>query len=98
MSNWLSTLRALIVGAPNASARLPLPISSAPLGSAPLPLEVKRRKYARSPLKVRGGRARARAKRADDERLRKELANADMSKFDKIFQRAKWDAGPAKRR
>lgn len=31
--------------------------------------------------------------RAEDERLRKELANADMSKFDKIFQQSKWASG-----
>jgi len=46
MSNWLSTLRALFVGLP--------------LSFGPPPLEVTRGKYARSPLKVRGGRARAR--------------------------------------
>jgi hypothetical protein len=66
MSNWLSNLRALIVGAPKGSARLPLPILSAPVGSAPLPLDVPHRKYARSPLKVRGGRARARRALRDE--------------------------------
>jgi hypothetical protein len=32
--------------------------------------------------------------RADDERLRKELANADMKKFDAIFRKADWASGP----
>jgi hypothetical protein len=32
--------------------------------------------------------------RAEDERLRKELANADMSKFDKIFEEADWASAP----
>jgi len=65
MSNLLSTLRALIVGAPKASIGQPLPIVGLPLGFGPPPLEVTRRKYARSPLKVRGGRARARTATRD---------------------------------
>jgi hypothetical protein len=35
--------------------------------------------------------------RADDERLRKELANADMKKFDAIFRKADWASGSAKK-
>src|SRR5271155_11870 len=65
MSNLLSTLRALIVGAPKASIEQPLPIVGLPLGFGPPPLEVTRRKYARSPLKVRGGRARTRTATRD---------------------------------
>jgi hypothetical protein len=52
---------------------------------------------------TRKGKARTRARedyvpsaeqRADDERLRKELANADMKKFDQIFKKAKWTESP----
>ena len=64
MSNLLSTLRALIVGVPKASIEQPLPIVDSSLGFTPPPLAVTRRKYVRGPLKVRGGRARARAARA----------------------------------
>ena len=60
MSNLLSKVRALIVGVPKASTEQPLPIVDSPLSFTPPPLAVTRRKYARSPLKVRGGRARAR--------------------------------------
>jgi hypothetical protein len=35
--------------------------------------------------------------RADDERLRKELANADMKKFDAIFRKADWASGSTKK-
>jgi hypothetical protein len=35
--------------------------------------------------------------RADDERLRKDLANADMKKFDAIFRKADWASGAAKK-
>jgi hypothetical protein len=35
--------------------------------------------------------------RADDERLREELANADMKKFDQIFRSADWASGSAKK-
>jgi len=35
--------------------------------------------------------------RADDERLRRELANADMKKFDAIFRKADWASGSAKK-
>jgi hypothetical protein len=66
MSNLLSTLRALIVGVPTASTKLGLPLVSVPVGSASPPLDVKRRKYARSALKVRGGRARARGATRDE--------------------------------
>jgi hypothetical protein len=36
--------------------------------------------------------------RADDERLRRELANADMKKFDAIFGKADWASGSPKTR
>ena len=35
--------------------------------------------------------------RADDESLRKELANADMKKFDAIFRKTDWASGSAKK-
>jgi len=66
MSNLLSARGALIVGVPRASTEQSLRIVGSPLGFGPPPLEVTRRKYARSPLKVRGGRARARAARRDE--------------------------------
>ena len=59
-------LRALIVGVPKASIEQPLPIVDSSLGFTPPPLAVTRRKYARGPLKVRGGRARARAAQRDE--------------------------------
>jgi len=65
MSNLLSTLRALIVGSRKSSAVQPLTIASVLLPSVPPPLDITRRKYARSPLKVRGGRARARTATRD---------------------------------
>ncbi len=65
MSNLLSTLRALIVGVPKASTEQPLRIVGSRLGFGPRLLEITRRVYARSPLKVRGGRARARTATCD---------------------------------
>jgi len=35
--------------------------------------------------------------RSEDARLRKELANADMSKFERIFRQTKWVSGSAKK-
>jgi hypothetical protein len=35
--------------------------------------------------------------RADDERLRRELANADMKKFDALFGKADWASKLPKR-
>ncbi len=65
MSNLLSTLRALIVGVPTVWTEQPLGIVGLPLGFGSPPLEGTRRKYACSPLKVRGGRARARTATCD---------------------------------
>ncbi len=65
MSNLLSTLRALIVGVPKASTEQPQPIVGLPLNFGPPPLEVTRRKFARSPLKVRAGGARPRSATRD---------------------------------
>jgi hypothetical protein len=66
MSNLLSTLRAQIVGVPKASTEQPLRILDSPLGFGSPPPAVTRRKYARNPLKVGGGRARARKARRDE--------------------------------
>jgi hypothetical protein len=35
--------------------------------------------------------------RAEDDRLREELANADMRKFDAIFHKADWASDPPKK-
>jgi hypothetical protein len=66
MSNLLSELRGLIVGVPKASPEQSLPIVDSPVGFTPQPLAVTRRKYARGPLKGRGGRARARRDLRDE--------------------------------